>query len=49
MSMQQLATTPLSWLKPDPKQAGEHFDEAELRSLGESMKPLGQLQPAREC
>lgn len=41
-----LTTKPLSWFKPDPKQTRTHFTEADLRSLGESMLSLGQLQPA---
>ncbi len=32
-------------LKPNPNQPRKEFDEAELRSLGESMKALGQIQP----
>ena len=31
-------------LKPNPNQPRKEFDEAELRSLGESMKALGQIQ-----
>lgn len=46
--MPVLATKPLSWFKVAP-QARRHFDEAELRQLGESLK-VKQLQPvlARE-
>lgn len=33
-----------SWFKPDPSQPRKEFEEAGLRSLGESMKALGQLQ-----
>jgi len=40
-----LATKPITWLKPDEKQARKHFDEGDLLSLGNSMKALGQLQP----
>lgn len=42
--MPQLATKPLSSLKPDPNQPRRHFDEAELRLLGESLRKR-QLQP----
>ncbi len=42
--MAQLATKPVSWLKPDPNQPRRHFDEAELRLLGESLRKR-QLQP----
>ncbi len=41
--MATLATKPLSWFKTAP-QARKHFDEAELRQLGESLK-VRQLQP----
>jgi ParB family chromosome partitioning protein len=40
-----LATKPLGFFKTDPKQPRKHFTEADLRSLGESMLSLGQLQP----
>lgn len=40
-----LITKPLSFFKPDPNQPRSHFTEADLRSLGESMLSLGQLQP----
>lgn len=40
----QLTSKPLSWLKPDPKQPRKHFDQAELRLLGTSLK-VRQLQP----
>jgi ParB family chromosome partitioning protein len=33
-----LTTKPLAWFKPDPNQPRKHFDEAALRSLGESLK-----------
>lgn len=36
---------PIGWFKRDPNQPRKTFDEGELRSLGESMKSLGQLQP----
>ena len=36
---------PRGWFKRDPKQPRKEFDERELRSLSESMKSLGQLQP----
>lgn len=42
--MSQLSTKPLSWFRADPKQPRKHFDEAELRQLGESLKAK-QLQP----
>lgn len=41
--MPQLATKPLSWFKTVP-QARTHFDETELRLLGDSLK-VKQLQP----
>lgn len=41
--MPKLETKPLSWFKVAP-QARRHFDEAELRQLGESLK-VKQLQP----
>ncbi len=34
----RLETKPLAWFKPDPDQPRKHFDEAALRSLGESLK-----------
>lgn len=40
-----LTTKPVSWFKPDPNQPRQHFTEADLRLLGESMLSLGQLQP----
>lgn len=40
-----LTTKPLAFFKPDPNQPRTHFTEADLRSLGESMLSLGQLQP----
>jgi ParB/RepB/Spo0J family partition protein len=43
--MPQLTTKQLSFFKPDPKQARQHYDEAEDRRLGESMLARGQLQP----
>jgi ParB/RepB/Spo0J family partition protein len=42
--MRKLETKPLSWFKV-AAQARKHFDEAELRLLGESMKAHGQQQP----
>jgi ParB family transcriptional regulator, chromosome partitioning protein len=36
---------PLSWFKHDPNQPRKAFAEDDLRSLGESMKAHGQLQP----
>lgn len=42
--MPTLTTKPLSFFKPDPHQPRKHFDEAELRNLGESLKRK-QLQP----
>lgn len=42
--MPKLESKPLTWLKPDPKQPRKHFDEAELRLLGESLRKK-QLQP----
>lgn len=41
--MPSLTQKPLKWFKPAP-QARKHFDEAELRQLGESLK-VRQLQP----
>jgi ParB/RepB/Spo0J family partition protein len=43
--MPQLTTKPVTFFKPDAKQARQHYDEGEDRSLGESMQALGQLQP----
>lgn len=40
-----MLTKPLSWFRTDPKQPRKSFSEPELRSLGESMKAHGQLQP----
>ncbi len=40
-----LTTKPLSWFKANPNQPRKEFSEAELRSLGASMKAQGQLQP----
>jgi ParB/RepB/Spo0J family partition protein len=42
--MATFATKPLKWFKTEP-QGRQHFDDAELRQLGESMKAHGQLQP----
>ena len=42
--MATLSQKPLSWFKV-AAQARKHFDEAELRRLGESMKAHGQQQP----
>lgn len=42
--MPQLLAKPLAWLKPDPKQPRKHFDEEDLRQLGESLRKK-QLQP----
>lgn len=36
---------PRSWFKRDPSQPRKEFDESALRSLSDSMKALGQLQP----
>ena len=41
-----LTTKPLSWFKRNPNQPRKDFSDAELRSLGASMKAQGQLQPA---
>lgn len=43
--MATLMTKPLAFFHPDPKQPRKTFAEADLRSLGESMKAHGQLQP----
>lgn len=43
--MPQLTTKPLTFFKPDAKQARQHYDEADDRRLGESMIAHGQLQP----
>jgi ParB family transcriptional regulator, chromosome partitioning protein len=40
-----LTTKPLAFFKTDPKQPRKQFTEADLRSLGASLKTLGQLQP----
>jgi len=40
-----LTTKLLSWFKTDPNQPRKSCKEVDLRSLGESMKSLGQLQP----
>src|SRR5581483_10406877 len=40
-----LTTKPLAFFKTDPKQPRKQFTEADLLSLGASMKTLGQLQP----
>ena len=40
-----LTTKPLSIFKTDPKQPRKQFTEADLLSLGASIKNLGQLQP----
>jgi ParB family transcriptional regulator, chromosome partitioning protein len=40
-----LTNKPLAFFKTDPKQPRKQFSEADLRSLGASMKSLGQLQP----
>ena len=40
-----LDTRPLVFFKPDPKQPRRHFTDADLLSLGDSMRSLGQLQP----
>jgi ParB family transcriptional regulator, chromosome partitioning protein len=34
----RLESKPLAWFKPDPNQPRKHFDEAALRSLGDSLK-----------
>ena len=34
----QVVKKPLSWFKPDPNQPRRHFDEPDLRQLGESLK-----------
>jgi ParB/RepB/Spo0J family partition protein len=41
----QVATKPLNWLKPDPKQPRKFFDEAELNRLGDDMLARGVLVP----
>jgi ParB-like chromosome segregation protein Spo0J len=38
-----LVTKPLSWFKAKPNQPRKEFSEAELRSLGASLKSQGQL------
>ena len=40
-----LTTKPLSWFKANPNQPRKEFSDAELRSLGASLKSQGQLQP----
>ena len=40
-----LTTKPLAFFKTDPKQPRKQYTESDLRSLGASMKTLGQLQP----
>jgi hypothetical protein len=40
-----LTTKPLAFFKTDPKQPRKQFTEADLRSLGASLKTLGQFQP----
>jgi ParB family transcriptional regulator, chromosome partitioning protein len=40
-----LTTKPLSFFKTDPQQPRKQFTEADLLTLGNSMKSLGQLQP----
>jgi ParB family chromosome partitioning protein len=40
-----LTAKPLSFFKTDPNQPRKQFTEADLRSLGASLKSLGQLQP----
>jgi ParB/RepB/Spo0J family partition protein len=45
ITMPQLLVKPLSWFKRDESQPRKSFKEADIRSLGESMKSLGQLQP----
>jgi ParB family chromosome partitioning protein len=40
-----LTIKPLAFFKADPNQPRRQFTESELRSLGASMKALGQLQP----
>ena len=40
-----LTTKPLAFFKTDPNQPRKQFTEADLRSLGASLKSLGQLQP----
>jgi len=42
--MPELTSKPLSWFTPDPEQPRKHFDEGELRRLGESLA-VKQLQP----
>ncbi|WP_425399906.1 ParB/RepB/Spo0J family partition protein [Aeoliella sp.] len=42
--MSQFTNKPLGWFKPDANQARQHFDETELRLLGESLQHR-QLQP----
>jgi ParB/RepB/Spo0J family partition protein len=40
-----LTTKPLAFFRTDPNQPRKQFTEADLRSLGASLKSLGQLQP----
>ena len=40
-----LTTKPLAFFKTDPKQPRKQYTESDLRSLGASMKTIGQLQP----
>jgi ParB-like chromosome segregation protein Spo0J len=40
-----LPTKPLAIFKTDPNQPRKQFTEADLLSLGASLKSLGQLQP----
>ena len=42
--MATLAQKPITWFRTDPNQPRKHFDEADLRLLGESMRKK-QLQP----
>lgn len=42
--MPKLEIKPLTWFKTDPRQPRKHFDEADLRQLGESLRKK-QLQP----
>ena len=43
--MPALQIKPLSWLKPDRNQPRKHFDEAELRLLGESLATSAPANP----
>jgi ParB/RepB/Spo0J family partition protein len=40
------AKKPIGWFKEDPKQPRKHFNEEELRRLGEDMRANGQYRPA---